>query len=148
MIDKYLILACSSCGAKNRVPLSRLDDKPNCGKCKSIIPVDVLGRVNPVTDQNFDKEVMGSFLPVFLECWAPWCGPCKVVGPILDQLAIQYRAQIRIVKLNVDENPGIAQRYTISSIPTMMVVKNGRVVEVQAGTLPKEHLERLIEKHI
>ena len=148
MDEKTIILTCSNCNAKNRVPFSRLAEKPVCGKCRSPLEADAMGKVVHVTDHSFDKVVMGSYLPVLLDCWAPWCGPCQAVGPVLDQLAAKYKARMTIAKLNVDENQMIAQRYSVSSIPTMLVIKNGQVVETKVGALPKEHLESLIEKHI
>ncbi|MBU1340106.1 MAG: thioredoxin TrxC [Proteobacteria bacterium] len=146
MNDNGLILVCSKCGTKNRVPVSRIDEAPKCGKCGDSLPVDVLSRPINVMDSTFDKEVLASSLPVLVDCWAPWCGPCRAVGPILDALAVKYRARLKIVKLNVDENPGIGSRYSISSVPTMFLVKNGRIIDTLTGALPKEQLESQIAR--
>ncbi|WP_300465077.1 thioredoxin [Desulfobacula sp.] len=146
MSDQSLILACSTCGAKNRVPLSRLDDTPKCGKCGLLLPLENLSRPVIVTDHDFDREVMASTLPVLVDCWAPWCGPCRSMGPVLDALAVKYRARLKIAKLNVDENSGIGSRYSISSVPTILLVKNGRVIDKLIGALPKEQLESQIAR--
>ncbi len=141
-----LILACSKCNGKNRVPVSRLNENPKCGKCGTLLPMESLSRPVNVTDNSFDREVMGSAFPVLVDCWAPWCGPCKAVGPVLDELAGKYKARLKIVKLNVDENPGIGSRYSISSIPTMLLVKDGRIIDKLIGALPKEQLESQIAR--
>jgi thioredoxin 2 len=146
MTTQNVILVCNHCGAKNRVPVSRMDQGPVCGKCKAGLPVDQLGRTGDVTDADFDREVMGSSLPVLVDCWAPWCGPCRAIGPVLEELAVKYRARLKIAKLNVDENSGIGSRYAIASIPTMLLVKNGRIVDKLIGALPREQLEAQIAR--
>ena len=146
MNDNSLILACSKCKAKNRVPVSRIDESPKCGKCRKVLPMEILSRPVNVSDNTFDHEVLASTLPVLVDCWAPWCGPCRAVGPVLDELAVKYRARLKIAKLNVDENPGIGARYSISSVPTMFLVKNGRIIDTLVGALPKEQLESQIAR--
>ncbi|MCK5696339.1 MAG: thioredoxin, partial [Desulfobacula sp.] len=106
----------------------------------------ILSRPVNVTDSTFDREVLTSTLPVLVNCWASWCGPCKAIGPVLDELAVKYKARLKIVKLNVDDNPQIGSRYFISSIPTMLLVKNGRIIDTLIGALPKEQLESQIAR--
>lgn len=146
MNDNSLMLVCSKCGAKNRVPVSRIDEAPKCGKCGKFLPVESLSRPVIVEDTTFDREVLSSALPVLVDCWAPWCGPCRAIGPVLDELAVKYRARLKIAKLNVDENPVIGSRYSISSVPTMFLVKNGRIIDKLIGALPKEQLESQIAR--
>lgn len=143
-----LILACASCRAKNRIPLARLTEGPKCGKCKAPLPLEDLGKVMAVTDATFDQEVMHSSLPVLVDCWAPWCGPCKSIAPILDALAKKYQARLKIVKVNMDENTRTGSRFSISSVPTMLLVKNGTIKETLQGALPREQLEAAIERFI
>ena len=146
MNDNRLILACSKCGAKNRVPVSRIDETPKCGKCGKVLPVEIFSQPVNVADSTFDREVLASTLPVLVDCWAPWCGPCRAIGPIMDELAVKYRARLKIAKLNVDDNPQIGSRYSISSIPTILLVKNGRLIDKLIGALPKEQLESQIAR--
>ena len=93
-----------------------------------------------VTDAEFDKFVLKSELPVVVDFWAPWCGPCRMVAPTLEKLAVEWNGRVKIAKVNVDENPRIAGMYGIQSIPTMMVVKNGKIAERWAGALPEPAL--------
>lgn len=149
MNQETLMFRCSHCGAKNRVPRNRIHDRPVCGKCKTPLPVGSHdGRPVVVTDATFRREVLSSPGPVLLDCWAPWCGPCRMVAPILDQLASEYAGRIKIAKLNVDENPGTASRYGVHSIPTMIFFNKGKEVDKLVGALPKadivRHLNTLI----
>lgn len=141
-----LILVCSKCSAKNRVPVARLKENPKCGKCGTLLPNEILSRPVNVTDATFDREVLGSALPVLVDCWAPWCGPCRSIGPVFDELAVKYKGRLKIAKLNLDENTGIGSRYSISSVPTLFLVKNGRIIDTLVGALPREQLESQIAR--
>lgn len=137
------IVSCSRCGAKNRVGPPRPNLRPVCGKCKALLPVGHrLDRPVDVTDQTFPREVISHRGGVLVDCWAPWCAPCRMVGPVLEQLAREYAGCIKIAKLNVDENPATASRYGIRSIPTMLLFNNGDQVNRLVGVLPKEEIER------
>jgi len=140
-----IISKCSKCGTKNRIPKDRLNDKPVCGKCNETLPlVPVYDHPVDITDQSFENEIVQHPGTVLLDCWAPWCGPCKSIAPVLEQLAKEYAGKVKIAKLNVDENPQTASRFSIRSIPTMMFFKNGKVLNTLVGALPKTE----IEKHI
>ena len=139
------IIKCTKCGTKNRVPEDRLNDKPVCGKCGEGLPlVPAYNHPVDITDQTFENEIVQHPGTVLLDCWAPWCGPCKAVAPVLEQLAKEYAGKVKITKLNVDENPQTASRFSIRSIPTMMLFQNGKVLNTLVGALPKSE----IEKHI
>jgi thioredoxin 1 len=101
-------------------------------------------RPRAATDLTFEQEVMRSPQPVLLDFWAPWCGPCRMTEPILEKLAGEMAGRLRVVKVNVDENPASAQRYDVQSIPTMMLVKNGRVVDRWVGALPEGALRNRV----
>jgi len=93
------------------------------------------------TDQNFEEEVLNSQIPVLVDFWAPWCGPCQMMGPIIEELAEELEGKVVVGKLNVDENPQMAQKYGIMSIPTLLIFKNGQVIEQFVGVQPKEVLK-------
>ncbi len=102
----------------------------------------------PVTDSSFNQQVLESELPVLVDFWAPWCGPCRMVGPVVEEIASQYEGQIKVVKLNTDENPNVASQYGIRSIPTLMIFKGGQRVDMVVGAVPKTTLANTIEKHL
>jgi len=101
-----------------------------------------------LTEANFDKEVLEATLPVLVDFWAPWCGPCKMVAPIVKELAEEYSVRLKVGKLNTDDNSTLAERYGIRSIPTLIVFKSGKVVEQLVGSLPKSQLQKIIDKHL
>jgi len=101
-----------------------------------------------LTENNFQKEVLESGLPVLVDFWATWCGPCKMIAPVIEELAKEYKGKLKIGKLNVEENPNTATNYGIMSIPTLIFFKNGRVVEQVVGALNKAELKKKIEENI
>jgi thioredoxin 1 len=101
-----------------------------------------------VTDSTFKQEVLESDVPVLVDFWAPWCGPCRMVAPVVDEIADQYVGQVKVVKVNTDENPSIASQYGIRSIPTLMIFKGGQRVDMVVGAVPKSTLAQTLEKHL
>lgn len=104
--------------------------------------------VSAITDDTFEQEVLKSDTPVLVDYWAEWCGPCKAIGPVLEDLAPTYAGKLRIVKLNIDENPNTPPKYGIRSIPTLMLFRNGTVESTQVGALSKTQLSDFLEKHL
>jgi len=147
MSDAQMI-RCASCGAMNRVPLDRLQPgkEPVCGRCKS--PLTVPPHPLVVTDATFAEQVDRSMLPVLIDMWAPWCGPCRMITPIVEQLAAEFAGRMRVAKMNVDENPVTAERFRIQSIPALLLLQNGREVDRIVGAQPKTEIVRWIERSI
>lgn len=141
------IQTCPKCGAKNRVDESAARvSQPVCGKCGEKLPevtATASGTSNAkpqvVTDATFASDVVAasSSVPVLVDAWAPWCGPCRMIAPVLDQLAAESEGSYKIAKLNVDENPRTSAQFQIRSIPTMLIFKNGQVVDQIVGAVPK-----------
>ena len=142
-----LMVVCAACGATNRVPGDKIAEgrAPVCGKCKAPLPV---GKPQPVTDATFAQDVEGSPVPVLVDAWAPWCGPCHMIAPIVDQLAAELAGRVRVVKLNVDDNPRTAARFDLRSIPTLLVLKGGREIDRLVGVQPKQEIARRLERAI
>lgn len=101
-----------------------------------------------VNDQNFMPEVLQSPLPVLVDFWAPWCGPCKALGPTVDALAADYAGRVKVVKLNTDEAQEVAMKYGVTSIPTLMLFKGGEMVDRMMGNRPKADIARLLDRHL
>jgi thioredoxin 2 len=136
------LIRCPSCGVTNRVPLERVATglKPVCGRCKTPIPVDL--EPVTVTDATFPAEVERSPLPVVLDLWAAWCGPCRILAPVIDELASDMAGRVRFAKLNVDENPATAARFNVRSLPTLLVLKAGKEIDRLVGVQPKSEIAR------
>jgi thioredoxin 2 len=135
------LLTCAACGKANKIRPSE-KGAPHCGSCGKPLPWVVAA-----TDATFDVEARAS-PAVLVDLWAPWCGPCRFVGPILEELARDYAGRIKVVKVNVDDNQATARRFQAFSIPTMVVIKNGRVVDRIVGALPKSALTIRLTPHL
>jgi thioredoxin 2 len=147
-MSEALLIHCPACGAENRVPQEKLAQglAPVCGRCKTPLPMD--GRPVVLTDASFAAEVERAAGVVLVDMWAPWCGPCRMIAPIVEQLAQEMAGRVRVGKLNVDENPVTADRFQVRGIPALLVFKAGREVDRMVGAQPKveivRHLERVI----
>lgn len=139
------VITCPSCGANNRVPDEKLRAglEPVCGRCKT--PLSAPTKPIIITDANFAEEVERSPLPVLLDMWAPWCGPCRMIAPIIEQLAGELAGRIKVAKLNTDENPMTGSRFSVRSIPTLLILKDGKEIDRIVGALPKHEILRRLE---
>ena len=142
------IIQCPKCGANNRVPEEKIRRglEPVCGRCKT----PLAGSTHPVivTDANFGEEVERSPLPVLLDMWAPWCGPCRMIAPVIEQLAAELAGRVKVAKLNTDENPMTGSRFNVRSIPTLLVLKEGKEIDRLVGAMPKQEILRRLESVI
>jgi thioredoxin len=142
------IARCAQCGAKNRVDESREGVTPVCGRCGAELPAASATPIE-VTDATFASVVLGAgATPVLLDCWAPWCGPCRALTPIIDALAAEAAGRYTIGKLNIDENPHITNQFQIRSIPTLLIFKNGQLVDTLMGVQPKQAIAARLSAHL
>jgi thioredoxin 2 len=138
------VIKCPSCGTMNRLPPAHPGSKTVCGKCKT--PLQAPTGPVQVTDASFSAEVEHSLTPVLLDLWADWCGPCHMLAPTIDQLASELAGRVKVAKLNIDENPQVANRFGVRSIPTLLVLKAGKEVDRLVGVQPKQEIMRRLER--
>ena len=132
-------VACPACGTLNRIPETRTAERGRCGKCKAELPLP--GVPVAVTDATFEQRVLEATSPVLLDCWADWCGPCHMLAPTVDALARDYAGRVLVAKLDVDANPQVAGRFDVRSIPTLLLFRDGRLVERLVGVQPRGAIE-------
>lgn len=144
-MDNALIQRCPACGTRNRIAHPRLLAQARCGRCKSkVFPPEPVA----VTDSSFADLVESSAVPVLVDYWAPWCGPCAQIDPMLCTIARERAGQVRIAKINVDDNPAIARRFTIRSIPALKLFKSGQIVGELTGVVPASAITELLDQHV
>jgi thioredoxin 2 len=137
-------VVCGACGGVNRVPADRLADSPRCGKCHQPL---VDGTPVGLTGASFDRYIERNDLPVVVDFWADWCGPCKMMAPVFAQVAREQRTRFRFAKLDTDAHSEITARYTIRSIPSLLVFRGGREVDRVAGALDPASLRAFLSRH-
>jgi thioredoxin 2 len=126
-----LQIRCAACGAMNRVPDARAGERARCGKCKA--PLGTTAAPLTITDADFETTVLGAATPVLVDCWADWCGPCHMLAPTIDAVARDYAGRVTVGKLDVDANPATASRFGIRSIPTVLLFRDGQLVDRLVG---------------
>lgn len=139
------LIRCTHCGQLNRIDADKVDRgfQPKCGTCKE--PIEYQQPVI-VTDSTFSRVVEASDVPVLVDFWAHWCGPCHMLAPVIEQLAKEFAGKIKVAKLNTDENPHVSSRFQIRSIPALIVFENGREVDRIIGVQPKQQIAARIQR--
>ena len=148
MAGTSVVVACANCGAKNRVSLdSALQKQPVCGKCRAELPAPASDPV-VVTDANFSQVVEKSPVPVLLDLWAAWCGPCRIIAPTIEMLARELAGKALVGKLDVDANQRTAAKFGVQGIPTLLILKNGKEVDRLVGVQSREAILARLNRHI
>lgn len=136
-------ISCPACSSTNRIPSDRLSDRPKCGKCKKLL---FTGNVIELTTANVATTLNHNQIPVLIDCWAPWCGPCRNFAPIFEQAAHQLEPKFRLAKLNTEEHQSLAGRWNIRSIPTLILFKGGKELDRVSGALSLPQLHQWLGK--
>lgn len=133
------VIACAGCGTKNRVP-NAAAGRPRCSRCHADLPW-----VANITGAEFGAAIAGSAMPVLVDLWAPWCGPCRAVAPALEAIAAEQAGHLRVMKVNVDQAPDVSAQLGVQGIPTMLLFNNGAEVARQVGALPADAIRRWLD---
>lgn len=144
MNDAVTELRCPECGIRNRLPAARVADAPSCGRCKSVL---LPGRPVASSDGSFAEDVLASPIPALVDFWAPWCGPCRSIAPVLDEVAREQAGRVRIVKVDVDESPQSATRFGIRSIPALKLFRGGQIVDEIVGAAPASTIHAFLARN-
>jgi thioredoxin 2 len=134
------VIQCENCGRKNRVPAAARG-RPRCAQCHEPLPW-----ITEADDASFAEASDAGSLPVLVDVWAPWCGPCRMVSPVLDRLAHELAGRVKLVKVNADAAPGVARRFSVQGIPTLLLMRRGQVVARQTGAQPEPALRAWLER--
>jgi thioredoxin 2 len=137
--NEVVVITCPNCGKKNRVPAAA-SGRPRCAQCHQDLPWIV-----EADDDDFSVVVEKAFLPVVVDLWAPWCGPCRMISPALEDVARRLRGRMKLVKVNVDESPATARRFEVQGIPTLLMFRRGQLIDRSVGARGAEHLQAWIE---
>lgn len=138
------LVRCGHCGVLNRIPAEGPHERARCGRCRTPLGGGA-ETVTTVTDVTFARAVLKAPIPVLVDCWAPWCGPCRTLGPVIDAIAQAYASRAQVAKLNVDDNPATAARYGIQGIPMLLLFHQGQLMDRLVGAHPRPVIEARLE---
>lgn len=141
-MSEKIYLVCPSCQAKNRIPADRIGNRPKCGQCKSALFAETPFDLNEAT---LNKHLYGDGIPLLVDFWAPWCGPCRMMAPMFAEASQKLSPRVRFAKLNTEENPASGQRFNIKGIPLMILFDNGREVARSAGAMDTKGILQWVE---
>jgi thioredoxin 2 len=145
--DRGIVVPCPACGQKNRLVFERLADPVKCGKCKQELPA-LNKPIEMQSSADFDRLIARSSIPVVVDYWAPWCGPCRMVAPELEKVARKNAGRLLVIKVNTDQVQELGERYTIRSIPTMAVFEGGKEVGRTTGARPAAAIEAFVNESV
>jgi thioredoxin 2 len=143
IMEKTIHISCANCGATNRVPDARLHQHPSCGRCKQAL---FNGKPIELTAANSSALLAHTALPILVDCWAPWCGPCRSFAPVFEQAAKLYEPRMRLAKLNTEQEQALAAQWQIRSIPTLLLFSNGREQQRIAGAMSLAQLQQWLQQ--
>ncbi len=144
MNQGFIIITCPHCGTKNRVPEGRRHEAARCGKCHTLLPLDMASPIE-LTDANFSREALSFPGPILVDFDSPRCGYCRMLAPVIDEIAAEYAGRVRVGKINVDANPATAARYNVRGTPTLILLRHGSVVKTLVGVMDIRELERALD---
>ena len=144
-MSEFFHIVCPACNCTNRVPVDKLRDNPKCGKCK-----ELLFKAHPleINSSNFHRHISNNQIPVVVDFWAAWCGPCKMMAPVFEQAAARLEPRVRLAKVNTEIEQGLAAQFNIRSIPTMIIFREGREIARQSGSMDLESLINWVHSSI